>query len=162
MSRPAYLERRCAVYYVRFRIHNLLIERLGKSDFRHTLATPVYRTACRRCIAVTVWFERTTEGLGAMAKLERGALEEAANTYFAQLVREVDYPRELPDENYDAAPASQVEASEDDAERLTDMLTTQSYTDVDLEAARSMLMQIDVRYAGLDRHDRFAALNHVV
>ena len=162
MSRPAHLERRGAVYYVRFRIPNHLIERLGKSDFRRTLGTKDYRTACRRCAAVTAWFERATEGLGEMVMLDRTALEEAANAYFAHLVREVDLPRELPDDNYDAALAFQIEASENEAERLTDRLTAQSYTDADFDAARSMLNQIGVMFDELDRHDRFAALNHVV
>ena len=162
MSRPVHLERRGAVYYVRVRIPKHLIGCLGKSDFRRTLGTKDYRTACFRCNAVTAWFGRMTEGMGAMATLDRHTLEQAANAYFARLVRDVDHPRELPDEDYDAALAFQIEASESEVERQTDKLTAQSYTDADREAARAMLTQIGVKFDNLDRHNQFNALNHAV
>jgi len=44
--------------------------------------------------------------------LDRDRLEEAANAYFAQLVREVDQPRNLPADDFDNALAIQIEHTE--------------------------------------------------
>lgn len=59
--------------------------------------------------------------------LDRDRLEEAANAYFAQLVREVDQPRDFPADDYDNALAVQIEQSENEIERYDGHLTAHSY-----------------------------------
>ena len=94
--------------------------------------------------------------------LDRDTLEEAANAYFAQLVREVDQPRDLPADDYDNALAVQIEQSENEIERYDGHLTAHSYTNGDRHAARAMLKPMGVDFDDLGPDGQLAALNHVV
>lgn len=94
--------------------------------------------------------------------LDRDALEEAANAYFVQLVREVDLPRDLPSNDYDNALAFQIEQAEEEISRHNDHLTAHSYSDGDRNAARTMLRPMGVDFDELEPDGQLAALNHVV
>ncbi len=93
--------------------------------------------------------------------LNRDKLEEAANFYFAGLVREVDQPRDLPNGNYGNALAFQIEQTEREIERHDDHLTAHSYSDGDREAARAMLKPLGVDFDELAAEGQLAALNLV-
>lgn len=94
--------------------------------------------------------------------LDRDRLEEAANAYFAQLVREVDQPRDFPADDYDNALAYQIEQTEGEIERQDSNLTVHSYTDGDRDAARAMLKPMGVDFDDLEPDGQLAALNHVL
>jgi hypothetical protein len=97
-----------------------------------------------------------------MGALDRNRLEEAANAYFAQLVREVDRPRDLPVDDYDNALALQIEQTESEIESQDHHLTVHTYTDGDRIAARAMLKPMGVDFDELEADGQLAALNHVV
>lgn len=94
--------------------------------------------------------------------LDRDRLEEAANAYFAQLVREVDQPRDFPADDYDNTLAYQIEQTEGEIERQDSNLTVHSYTDGDRDAARAMLKPMGVDFDDLGPDGQLAALNHVL
>ena len=162
MSRPAHLERRGAVYYARIRIPSHLRVKLGTSDFRRSLGTKDYATACQRCNAVANWFFDTVEQIGAMATLDRDLLEKAANAYLAGLMREVDQPRDFPHEGFEAALAYQVEETGNVLDQQDAHLRAHDYSDGDRNAARAMLSPMGVEFDDLGPDGQLAALNHVV
>lgn len=135
---------------------------LDLSHFKRSLATKDYVTAKRRCSEAVRWFQETVERMARSGMLDRDALEEAANAYFAQLVREVDQPRDLPSNDYDNALAFQIERAEEEIERQNDHLTAHSYSDGDRNAARAMLRPMGVDFDELVPDGQLAALNHVV
>ncbi|MCY1670182.1 hypothetical protein OVA07_04060 [Novosphingobium sp. SL115] len=119
-------------------------------------------TAKRRCSEAVRWFQETVERMARAGMLDRDTLEEAANAYFAQLVREVDQPRDLPADDYDNALAVQIEQSENEIERYDGHLRAHSYTDGDRNAARAMLKPMGVDFDELGPDGQLAALSHVV
>lgn len=161
MSRPPHLERRGAVYYVRIRVPSTHSQALEIADFRRSLATKDYVIAKRRCIEAARWFHRTVERMARSGLLDREQLEEAARAYFAQLVMDVDKPRELPAEDYQNALAFQIEQTEGEIERQEDHLTAHSYTNGDRIAARAMLKPMGVDFDKLEPNGQIAALSHV-
>ncbi|MCB2074967.1 MAG: tyrosine-type recombinase/integrase [Novosphingobium sp.] len=162
MSRPLHLERRGAVYYIRIRIPNRLRSKLGTSDFRRSLGTKDYATAGRRCSAVASWFFSMVEQFGAMASLDRGVLEKAANEFLARLMQDVDQPRELPDDSFEAELTFQAEETGDELERQHHRLVAHNYSGSDREAARTMLKAMKVDFDELAPGDQLAAMNHAV
>ena len=98
------------------------------------------------------------ERMEKMGSLDRGALEEAANSYFAELLREIDQPRNLPADNFDAALAFQIEASKEEMQRQHGRLIAHEYSDRDRNEARAMLESIGVNFDHLAVGDQTAAL----
>lgn len=94
--------------------------------------------------------------------LDRDRLEEAANAYFARLVKEVDQPRDLATDDFDNALARQIEQTEIEIERQDGHLTAHSYTDGDRSAARAMLKPMGVDFDDLAPDGQLVALSHVV
>ena len=131
-------------------------------DFKRALATKDYLIAKQRCNAAVTWFQETVERMARAGLLDREGLEEAANAYFAQLVREVDQPRDLPADDYENALAIQIEATEDELARQDDTLTAHTYSEGEKNAARAMLKPMGVDFDGLDPEGQHAALNVVV
>lgn len=162
MTRPLYLERRGAVYYVRIRIPAAYSKTLEIADFKRSLGTKDYKIAKRRCIDAVVWFWEVLERMRGMGALDRDRLEEAANAYFAQLLREVDQPRHLPAEDYDNALAFQIEQAETELERQDEHLTAHAYLEGDRNAARAILRPMGVDFDQLDQDGQLAAMSHVV
>ena len=150
------------MYYVRLRIPIRLTPKLGNTDFRRSLGTKEYATARRLCNAFTAWFERMIERMEKMASLDRPALEQAANTYLAELLREIDQPRELPADDFDAALAYQIEETQNEMKRQHDRLVVHGYTEGDRRSAKAMLEAIGVDFDQLDMGDQTAALNCAV
>ena len=162
MTRPLHLERRGAVYYIRLRIPSKYREALQIADFKRSLATKDYVIAKQRCSAAVTWFWEVLERMKGMGVLDRDTLEEAANAYFAELVREVDQPRDFPADNYADALAFQIEHTETELERQQDNLIAQTYSDEEQGAARAMLKPMGVDFDQLDGAGQLAAMNHVV
>lgn len=162
MSRPLHLERRGAVYYVRIRIPVHLRPALGSSDFRRSLATKDYATGKQRCNAAEAWFQEIVRRMESMGTLDRSKLEEAANAYFAQLMREVDRPRDLPADEFDSALGLQIELTQAEVERRTDQLTAHAYNEGDREVARAMLKPMSVNFDDLGAEGQLAVLSHMV
>ena len=162
MTRPLYLERRGAVYYMRIRIPAGYSKALGIADFKRSLDTKDYVIAKRRCSAAAAWFIEALERMERMGPLGQIRLEEAANAYFAQLVREVDQPGNLPDGDFANALASQIEQTEAELERQWEVLIGHDYSDGDEDAARAMLKPMGIDFDGLDPDGQLAAKNYVV
>jgi len=162
VTRPLHLERRGAVYYVRIRVSAKYTQAIEIKDFKRSLATKDYLIAKQRCNAAVAWFQETVERMARAGELDREGLEEAANAYFAQLVREVDQPRDFPAEDYENTLASQIEATEGELARQDDALTAHAYSEGDKIAARAMLKPMVVDFDLLGAGEQHAALNHVV
>jgi integrase len=94
--------------------------------------------------------------------LDQDTLEQAANAYFAELMLEVDQPRDFPPDDFDNALAFQIEQATDEISRRDGNLTAHSYTDGDRNAARAMLKPMGVDFDDLGQDGQLAALSHVV
>jgi len=103
-----------------------------------------------------------TEQLERMASLDRNTLEEAANAYFAKLLREADQPRELPAENFEVELAFQIEQTQLELGFQEARLKSHDYSSGDRIAARTMLKPVGVDFDKLDPDAEVAALSHAV
>ena len=161
MSRPAHLERRGSAYYVRIRIPNHLRQVLGEADFRRSLGTKDYATAKHRCNAVVVWFWDVVDRLRAMAALDRGALDKAANLYFSELRKAVDQPRDLPDDYFDQELDFQISETKAALGKFEGLLLSRKFDGVE-PSARQMLQAVGVSFDDIAPDLRANALAYAI
>lgn len=162
MRRLQHLERRGAVYYVRLRIPSRLVEHLGSSDFRKSLATKNYAVACRRCMAVIHWFEITIARMERMGAVNREKLEEASASYFAELQAQVDQPRDIPDDYFDQELDFQITETRQELSKLDGVLTSRKFGPAAERSARRMTQAIGTDFDLLDPDAQRAAMEYAV
>lgn len=131
-------------------------------EFKRSLGTKDYATAKRRCNAAVSWFYDTVERMAGAGALDQNKLEEAANAYFKRLMREVDQPRDLPDDDYDNALAFQIEHTEAEMERQHNLLVSRKYMDAERNDTRAMLKPMGVDFDTLSADGQLAAMDHMV
>lgn len=146
-QRPAHLARRGAVYFVRFRIPNDLVDKLGLAEFRRSLQTHSSSKARVECLRATAWFRATMEELRRMTEPTRADLEEAARQYFGHLTAELDRPRgySADPNRYDQEVAYDLDSN---AERTNDLGQQLARNEFDGEVHRHAFGL--VRLLGLD------------
>lgn len=109
--RPAHLQRRGAVYCVRFRIPTNLVPALGIVEICRSLHTRDPNLAKRRCLQATIWFRNAIEILNRMTAPTRHDLEQSARNFFDEMVRANDVPRHFNDHHFADEVAMNIEAS---------------------------------------------------
>ena len=125
--RPAHLGRRGAVYFVRFRLRREWAARLGIGYVQRSLFTKDLAVAKLRCLEATAWFRAEMQRQGSMTNPTRQDFETAAQLYFERLKSEVDQPRSIPHDNWDAHIAEQIEEARKRIEQLDNQLLANQF-----------------------------------
>lgn len=92
-TKHPHLIRRGNVFYARFRVPKRLASKLSIHEICRSLRTPNLRIAKHRATLATLWFSDVVAMLENMADPTRHELEEATRSYFEQLCKELDQPR---------------------------------------------------------------------
>ena len=88
--RPVHLERRGAVYTIRFRMPVALSERLGIREIRRSLFTKDIDVARQRCLDATVWFNELMRQCAAMPDYTKADVERSVRDYFSSWARHME------------------------------------------------------------------------
>lgn len=131
-------------------------------ELRRSLGTTDYSIARRRAVDATIWFRRIVIWLESMISPDREELEKAANAYFLELVKDVDRPRNFPDDNFDDELAFQIEESEKFVRRQDMMLTSQDYDEQCRVAGRNLIEQLGLDFGDLEPSAQYAAIGYAV
>lgn len=156
--RPANLERRGAVYVVRFRIPLDLVGRLGVTEIRRSLHVTNIALAKERCLSATAWFRGLMSRLRAMDQPTRGDLEAAAKAYFDRLVAEIDVPRDINLEEHTGELAFNIEETRKRITELEDVLRLNQFDAGTAVGAGQMLSAIKSSLGDLSTHSKVTAL----
>lgn len=156
--RPANLERRGAIYVVRFRIPTDLMMRLGMTEIRRSLQTTSAHLAKERCLSATGWFRGLMDKLREMDQPTRKDLEAAAKIFFDRLVAEVDVPRQIDLEEVSGEMAFNIEQTRHRISELEDALRLNQFDAGAAVRADQMLSAIKTSLDQLDGQARIMAL----
>lgn len=158
-ARPTNPVRRGAVYAVRFRLPADIAFKLGAAELQRSLETRDFAVTRRLGLRATTWFKTTMEMLKAMEQPTRAELENAARSFFENLKREVDRPRNFGGEPLRLSAASQVESSQLRVRDLDEQLITNTFdlavdglSEAMLSAIGLSLPDLDQRTSVLARH----------
>lgn len=162
MRRPQHLERRGATFYFRIRIPQRLKSALGPTDFCKSLGTKDYAVACRRCSAATYWFETKIARMERMGAVDRGKLEEAAASYFAELQAIADQPRDIPADYFDQELDFQITETQQELAKLDGVLTSRQFGPSAEQSARRMVQAIGADFDHLDPKAQRVAMEYAV